>query len=230
MKKMLSFAAALVVASFAYAETVSGLESYGDLTLVDSIDCGTTAPDHASATTASSTILNALCRTMAHQEGAAAYFSYRLGAGKSLKPGDMYLLVVEYPDDLPRTMTLLNRAMDSRNGFHTGNTVGDTLGAHIISQTHCESLDVPLSQTFKCLEQLMVLNEKVYPYNSTSDSDFLDSATQGFDVIFHLFQKEDALDSAGAAVKAIKLYHVDDESAVAAKIKYPAGAPRRIVT
>ena len=226
------FAAAWV--AFASAETATGLEAYGDLTLVDSVDCATDSahefheyPENASSVT---TVLGVDCRVMPHQDGTAAYFSYRLGAGKNLVPGDMYLLVAEYPDDLPRTMTLLNRAMDSRNGFHTGRTIGDTLNAHIISQTHCESLEVPLSGAYKRLEQLMVLNENVYPYDSTDSKEFLNSATEGFDVIFQLFAKADAPDSAGAAIKSIRLYHVNNEAALAATINYPRDAPRRYVT
>ena len=215
--------------------TFEGLESYGDLTLVDSIDCATdtTHDFHESPQGGSSVeeLLGGKCRVMPHADGTASYFSYRLGKGKGLKPGDMYLLVVEYPDDLPRTATLLNRAMDSRNGFHTGRTVGDTLNAHIIPQTHCESWDVPLSGEYKRIEQLTVLNENVYPHDSTDGKKFLKSATDGFDVIFHLFQKSDAPDSAGVAIRAIRLYHVDDEESVAATIHYPAGdAPRRYVT
>lgn len=196
MKTVLSLTVAAAVAYVAHSETVAGLDAYGDLTLVDSINCGTDNahefhqyPDGGSKV---ETVLGSPCRTLAHQSGTAAYFSYRLGAGKNLVPGDMYLLVAEYPDDVPRTMTLINRAMDSRNGFHTGRTIGDTLNAHIISQTHCESLEVPLSGAYKRLEQLMVLNENVYPHDSTDGKKFLKSATDGFDVIFQLFQKEDA--------------------------------------
>ena len=234
MKTVLSLAAAAAVAYVAHSETVAGLDAYGDLTLVDSIDCATDAahefhqyPDNASSVT---TVLGESCRTMPHIEGSASYFSYRLGAGKGLVAGDMYLLVVEYPDDVPRTMTLLNRAMDSRNGFHTGRSIGDTLNAHIITQTHCESMEIPLAGEYKRIEQLMFLNEKVYPHDSTDSKKFLDSETDGFDVIFQLFPKADAPDSAGAAIKSIRLYHVNNESVLAATINYPREAPRRYIT
>ena len=234
MKTMLSLTIAFAVVCAVRSETVSGLESYGDLTLVDSIDCATDAahefhqyPDNASSVT---TVLGESCRTMPHIEGSASYFSYRLGAGKGLVAGDMYLLVVEYPDDVPRTMTLINRAMDSRNGFHTGNSVGDAIIANIIPETHCESLEVPLSRQYRRLEQLMVLNKNVYPYDGSSTVKFLDSETDGFDIIFQLFKKADSPDSAGAAIKSIRLYRVNDESSVAATINYPRDAPRRYIT
>lgn len=117
MKTVLSLAAAAAVAYVAHSETVAGLDAYGDLTLVDSIDCATDDshefhqyPDGGSKV---ETILGAPCRTLAHQSGSAAYFSYRLGEGKGLAAGDMYLLVAEYPDDVPRPMTLLKEAEDS---------------------------------------------------------------------------------------------------------------------
>ncbi len=216
------------------AETVSGLESYGDLTLVDSVECATDSAhvfhEYPSGNSYATNILGSACRAMEHVSQSASYFSFRLGEGKNLVPGDMYLLVAEYPDDAPRTATLLNRAMDSRNGFHTGVTVGDTVNAHIIPQTHCESLSVPLSGEYRSIEQLMILNENVYPCDSTSNNDFLDSATDGFDVVFQLFSKEDAPDSRGVAIRALKLYKVNSEEEIAARINYPAGAPRRMVT
>ena len=89
---------------------------------------------------------------------------------------------------------------------------------------------MPLSGEYKRIEQLTVLNENVYPHDSTDGKKFLKSATDGFDVIFQLFQKSDAPDSAGVAIRAIRLYHVDDEESVAATIHYPQDAPRRYVT
>ena len=234
MKTMLSLTIAFAVVCAVRSETVSGLDAYGDLTLVDSIDCATDSAhefhQYPAGGSAVEMILGSPCRTLAHQSGSAAYFSYRLGAGRNLVPGDMYLLVVEYPDDVPRTMTLINRAMDSRNGFHTGRSVGDTLNAHIIPQTHCESMEIPLADEYKRIEQLMVLNENVYPHDSTDQNNFLKSATDGFDVVFQIFSKEDAPDSSGAAIKSILLYHVNDEAALEATINYPSDAPRRYLT
>lgn len=228
-----SLALALVLPVFLSAATVDGLESYGDLTLVDSIVCASDSShefhEYPSGGSSVSTILGSDCRVLPHQTGSASYFSYRIGKGKSLTPGAMYLLVAEYPEDAPRTVTLINRAMDSRNGYHTGWSIGDTLNPHIITETHPESMDVPLAQDYRTLEQLMVLNEKVYPHDGTSQ--MLNSSTEGFDVIFQLFTKEDAPDSSGAAVRAIRLYRVENESALTAQIHYPGhGAPRRLVT
>ena len=231
MKRILPLLALLALS--ARAAVVPGLEAYGDLTLVDEVNCATDTShefhEHESGASSVQTILGSPCRVLPHPAANAGFFSYRLGKGKGLVAHDMYLLVVEYPDDVPRTANLLNRAMNSRNGWHTGNSVGDTLVAHIVGMTHPESLDVPLSGQYKQLEQVMFLNEKVFPYDTTDS--YIDAVQNGFDVIVHVFEQGDALDSAGAAVRAIKLYHVNDESAIRATIKYPTGdVPRRHVT
>ena len=186
--------ASLLLALFAVAQAVKadilpGLEAYGDLTLVDEVDCATDTTHefhvHSNGVTQVETILGSACRTMAHPNGESGFFSYRIGKGKGLVAHDMYLLVVEYPEDVPRTATLINRAMNSRNGFHTGISVGETMVAHIIGQTHPESMNVPLSGAYKRLEQVMFLNENVFPY-TTTDS-YIDSESEGFDVIIHVF-------------------------------------------
>lgn len=230
--------ASLLLALFAVAQAVKadilpGLEAYGDLTLVDEVDCATDTTHefhvHSNGVTQVETILGSACRTMAHPNGESGFFSYRIGKGKGLVAHDMYLLVVEYPEDVPRTATLINRAMNSRNGFHTGISVGETMVAHIIGQTHPESMNVPLSGAYKRLEQVMFLNENVFPYNTTDS--YIDSESEGFDVIIHVFSAADAPDSAGAAVRAIRLYRMNDEKGLATSINYPAGnAPKRHVT
>lgn len=215
------------------ADILPGLEAYGDLTLVDEVNCATdtTHEFHELPAGASSvqTILGSPCRVLPHPSGEAGFFSYRLGKGKGLVAHDMYLLVVEYPDDVPRTASLLNRAMNSRNGWHTGISVGETMVAHIIGQTHPESMNVPLSGTYKRLEQVMFLNEKVFPYDTTDS--YIDAEENGFDVIIHAFSAADSPDSAGPAVRAIRLYRMNDEKGLATPVKYPAGnAPKRHVT
>ena len=225
--------ASVLFASTADADILPGLEAYGDLTPVDEVDCATDTTHefhvHSNGVTQVETILGSACRTMAHPDGESGFFSYRIGKGKGLVAHDMYLLVVEYPEDVPRTATLINRAMNSRNGFHTGISVGETMVAHIIGQTHPESMNVPLSGEYKRLEQVMFLNENVFPYNTTDS--YIDSESEGFDVIIHVFSAADAPDSAGAAVRAIRLYRMNDEKGLATPINYPAGdMPKRHVT
>ena len=222
----------------ARADILPGLEAYGDLTLVDEVNCATdtthefheyTGAGPYSCGSYVTNILGSACRVLEHAEKDDLYFSYRIGKGKGLVAHDMYLLVVEYPEDVPRTATLINRAMNSRNGWHTGISVGETVVPHIVGQTHPESMSVPLSGTWNRLEQVMFLNEKVFPYDTTES--YIDSEENGFDVIFSIFTKADSPDSAGVAVRSIKLYRMNDEKGLATPFRYPAGdAPKRHIT
>ena len=233
MKRLLTALLASAAALAARADILPGLEAYGDLTLVDEIECATDTahefheyPDGASYVT---NIFGSACRAMAHPAGSAGYLSYRLGAGLGLVPHDMYLLVAEYPEDVPRTVTLINKAMDSRNGFYTGKATGQSLSGGVLAQVHPESVGVPLSGAWSRLAEVMVLNEYVYDYKSTST--LLTSATDGFDAVFQLFKAANAPDSAGIALRSIKLYRMNDEAGIASTDHYPAGdTPRRFMT
>ena len=132
MKRLIPLFAILAVCS-ARADILPGLEAYGDLTLVDEVECATDTthefhdfPENASYPT---NLLGSACRVIEHPSGNSGFFSFRLGKDKGLVAHDMYLLVVEYPEDVPRTATLLNRAMNSRNSWHTGISVGETMVA-----------------------------------------------------------------------------------------------------
>lgn len=223
----------------AMCNIISGLESYGDLTLVDEVDCATDAthglrdyPEGASYVT---NILGSACRAIAHPSSSSGYFSFRLGMGGKLEPHAMYLLVAEYPEDVPRTVTLYNKGQNSRNGFYTGKAVGISLDT-ILAQVRPESVGVPLSGGWARLEQTMVLNELVYPLSQPPDKAekadrLVSSVENGFDVAFQVFKASAAPDSAGAAVRSIRLYRMNDEAGVVSEPRYPAGdVPRRLVT
>ena len=232
------FAAALCAPVPAAADIVPGLEAYGDLTLVDEVDCAADAvhefheyPEGASKV---ETILGSPCRVLPHPTGVDGFFSYRIGKGKGLEPHAMYLLVAEDPEDAPRTATLINKATNSRTGFHTGYTVGQSTSGGVLAQIHLESVDVPLSGEYERVEELMVLNEKAYPLDKAdrdSDSVMVDAAANGFDAVFQVFRADHAPDSAGAAIRSIRLYRLNDEENVASRFDYPAGdVPRRLAT
>jgi hypothetical protein len=57
------------------------------------------------------------------------YVSFRLGKDKGLVSGKAYILVIDYPEDLPRSFIVRNHGAEISRGFHTGATVGD--GLHI---------------------------------------------------------------------------------------------------
>ncbi|MBR1609192.1 MAG: hypothetical protein IJ678_06210 [Kiritimatiellae bacterium] len=232
------FAAALCAPVPAAADIVPGLEAYGDLSLVDEVICATDVEhefhDYPEGASYATNILGSACRVLAHPSGVDGFLSWRLGKGKDLEPHAMYLLVAEYPEDVPRTATLINKATNSRNGFHTGWTVGQSTSGGVLAQIHLESVDVPLSGAWERVEELMVLNEKAYPLDKAdrdSDSCLVDVVANGFDAVFQVFRADHAPDSAGAAIRAVRLYRVNDEANVASAFRYPAGnAPRRLAT
>lgn len=219
--------------------TVAGFESYGPLTLVDRIACATDTEhrfsEYPTGRSFVTNVLGAACRAMTHvvasESGTSckcgAYVAWRLGEGGKLSPGMPYLLVVEYPDDAPRTVTLGNRGTGSRTCFHSGFTVGEALNPPYVTQ-HPEAYGVPLSHSFAELDQVMYLVEKPLSLDGKS---LRSAAKDGFDVYFSLYPKEDAPDSVGLALKSISLYRIDDPSLIETSPVYPAeGLPRRYVT
>ena len=232
MKRLSTVLLLSVLALSARADILPGLEAYGDLTLVDEVKCATDTThemhDYPAGSSYATNILGSACRAMAHPTACAGYLSWKLGRDKGLEPHAMYLLVAEYPEDVARTVTLFNKGMDSRNGFYTGYAAGQSLSGGVLSQVHVESVGVPLSGGWSRVEQTMVLNENVRPYNGGS---WTSSAANGFDVVFQLFKASNAPDSAGVALRSVKLYRVNDEAGYDAVLRYPAGdAPRRLVT
>ena len=228
--------------------TIEGLESYGDLTLVDSIDCSTDTThafrDFPVGNSYVTNILGRGCRVLHHVKRvdsgrkndkgetiwieSGAYISWRLGAGKKLKANDPYLLVVDYPDDAPRSATVMNYGAPSRRGFHTGATLGDAESPPYV-MNFLESFNIPFTGTYQQIEQVMFPCEKPEKYDGSGTR--LALSEDGFDLSFALFPDDDAPGSLGVAVSAIRLYHIDDEAALKAEINYPAGdLPRRVVT
>ena len=221
----------------AFADVVPGLEFYGDLTLVDSVDCAADTThsfhDYPSGNSYVSNILDRACRVIhpvpkdAGGKESGAYVSWRLGAGKGLVPNDPYLLVVDYPDDAPRSATVYNRGAPSRCGFHTGATFGDAIHAPYVT-LYPESYHIPFSDSYQRIEQVMFPCEKPLAYDGSGR---LQLATDGFDVAFVLFPKADTPGSLGVAVASIRLFRVNDASVLKAEINYPDETlPRRVVT
>ena len=238
MKTMLSLTIAFAVVCAVRSETVSGLESYGDLTLVDSIDCGTdnahSFRDFPSGNSYVSNILGRVCRVIHHvpknsaNKESGAYISWRIGADANLVPNAPYLLVVDYPDDAPRSATVMNYGAPSRRGFHTGATIGDAESPPYV-MNFPESFNVAFSGTYQRIEQVMFPCEKPEVYDGTGSR--ISLADDGFDLSFALFPKDDAPGSLGVAVASIRLYRITDESFLKAEINYPdESLPRRVIT
>lgn len=231
--------AILALAVSAAAEIVPGLEDYGSVTLVDSIDCATDAThrfrDYPAGRSYVSNILGRATRVMHHVtleenngKRTGAYVSWRVGEGKGIVPNDPYLLVVDYPDDAPRSVTLFNFGIAARHGWHTGFTVGASMSPQTSVSHYAESVAIPLSGEWKQLVEVVFPFEKATQYNGGSR---IDVAQNGFDIDFVLVSQDQATDSVGLAVQAVRLYRIDDYAAAKPEIHYPAGgAPRRYVT
>lgn len=234
MKIRLFHAAAALAALSAAAEAalVPGLEDYGSVTLVDEIDCAADSAhrfrEYPAGKSYVTNILGRATRAMDHDASTCCYVSWRLGEGKGIVPNDPYVLVVDYPDDAPRSVTLFNFGNATRHGYHTGWTAGDSWSPPYVTQS-LESWPVPLSGETKQLVQVMVPFEKSKQYDGSDDRIQMDS--DGFDVNFGLIKKGEAPDSVGLAVSAIRLYKIDSYDVARPAIPYPAeGLPRRIVT
>ncbi len=223
----------------AAGEIVPGLEDFGSVTLVDSIDCARDTThrfrDYPAGRSYTTNILGRLTRVMHHVtkeenngQRTGAYVSWRVGEGKGLVPNDPYLLVVDYPDDAPRTVTLFDFAMGARHGYHTGFTVGVSMSPQVSVAPCYESVAVPFSHEWKQLVEVVFPFERSTQYDGGAR---IPLATDGFDISFVLVSQDQATDSVGLAVRSVKLYRIDDYDAAKPEIHYPAGdAPRRHVT
>ena len=230
----------VLLAVAARADIVPGLEDFGSVTLVDSIDCAHDSThrfrDYPAGRSYVTNILGSATRVMHHVRNeetskgkrSGAYVSWRVGEGKGLVPNDPYLLVVDYPDDAPRTVTLFDFAMGARHGYHTGFTVGVSMSPQVSVSPCYESVAVPFSHEWKQLVEVVLPFEKSTQYNGGAR---IPLATDGFDIAFVLVSQDQATDSVGLAVRSVKLYRIDDYDAAKPEIHYPAGdAPRRHVT
>ena len=215
---------------------IPGLEDYGALTLVDEIDCSLSLaddPDHMfreypAGWSTVEDILDVPTRVMHHKSDTCCYVSWRVGKGKGIVPNEPYVLVVDYPDEAPRSVTVFNFGNATRHGYHTGWTAGDSWSPPYVTQS-IESWAIPYSGETKQLIQVMVPFEKSKQYNGSDNRIPMD--TDGFDLNFGIIKAGEAPDSVGLAVSAIRLYKIDSYDVARPSIPYPAeGLPRRIVT
>ncbi|RZL47658.1 MAG: TetR/AcrR family transcriptional regulator, partial [Pedobacter sp.] len=133
-------------------------QPFGELQLVDTIDTATQAPweEDVAGPSNVQTLLGQKARTLAPGleplTGGARFMTYRIGAGKGLIPHQAYVLDIEYPDDVPRSMFIANRGADFIRGFATGMALGDARNAYSVGTV--ESLSYPQTQTWKHYQSL----------------------------------------------------------------------------
>jgi len=212
---------------------VCELPPFGKVILVDEVDCAAEPPGHQfrespAGASRVEPILGKPCRVLRPAENEASYMAFRIGRWKLLKPGAAYVLAVEYPEDAPRSVIVMNGGNETSRGFHTGSTVGDALQAKYVN-SNPESLRVPLSGRYETWMLAFNLHDR-FP-----DLSFLRGAKErkltpedGFDVVIAQFSKPNDPTSHGAAVSRIRLYEIADADALTQRLELPpAPLPRR---
>ena len=240
MKKTI-LSSLLACSAFAlHAETIQ-LPFFGTIPVVDKVDC--TASDHRfeehpAGASRVETVLGRPCRVLPVQEDTSAFLKWRLGEGRGLKPYGAYVVVVEYPDDLPRDYLVRNNGNNSRRSFYTGSAIGDAWAADIVGH-HPESLRIPQSGRYELWTSLTFLGEKASERMESikvkgddgkekDQSVRTDIATEGFDFILAQYKRKHHPESAGLAAARILLCEIPDEKALWANIPLPpAPLPRR---
>ena len=228
-------AASVMAALPSYA---ARLPVFGEVKVVDQIDC--TKDDHRfedypSGASRVEDILGKPCRVLPVQESHCSYLSWRIGEGKGLKPNGAYVVVIEYPDDKPRSYHIRNYGNDSRRSFYTGTATGDAYEGPIVGHKP-ESLKIPQSGKYELWTALTFLGEKSSNFRDLGKDKAekegvklkLDIATDGFHIAISQYKKHWHPGSEGVAVSRILLCEIPDEKAAWAKINYPPSPlPRR---
>ena len=210
------------------------LPPFGTVSLVDRVECGASDPGHDLRSSPAEavrieTILGRPCRVLSPTNDQCAHVTFRLGRHKLLRPGGAYVLAVEYPEDAPRSMVVINTGNETARGFHTGVTVGDAMHPKYVDN-FVESLRVPLSGKWETWTMLFWLHDR-FPelglVRGTSRPRPL-TPDDGFDVTIAQFSAGNIPRSHGAAVGRISLYEVVDPDKLALPIRFPpADLPRR---
>ncbi|MBM4035411.1 MAG: hypothetical protein FJ291_27015 [Planctomycetes bacterium] len=208
---------------------------FGKLRLVQEIDCSQPNKDtlFLESPAGASKVEKALdtpCRVLPTKGGEPKLFAYRMGEGRGLKAGACYVLSLEFPDDRPRAMFICNWGCETALGFATGTALGDVLRGKYVPNNP-ESLKYPLSGKFQRWTQLFYLHDRfpeIKRPRGLGPRPLVPA--DGFWVaIAQPPAWQDPL-SAGAAVSKLRLYEVEDPSALAVKVRFPPdGLPRRHV-
>jgi hypothetical protein len=211
------------------------LAPFGRLSLVDEVLCGSDGAGHLFAeepkgASQPQELLGRPCRTLSPRPGEGAWFGYRLGKLKLLRPGAPYVLAVEYPEDAPRSLVVVNTGNETSLGFHAGLAVGDALHAKYVD-SHCESLNLPLSGAWETWTLLFRLHDRFTERGLVrGDKPRPLTPEDGFDVTIAGLSAENDPLSQGPAVSRIALYEVvDPESLVQPLPLPPAELPHRRV-
>lgn len=206
-------------------------EPFGELTLIDEINCGDPTDPHEfeqfpEGASQVQVILGRECRVLP-PEGGPKYFSYLIGKDKGLKAGSAYVLTIDYPEDQPRTVYVSNRGCETNLGFATGVALGDTIYGY--TNNNLESLKYPLAGEYRTWKQLFFLHDRIPGAKGIrDDANRPYRPADGFRVVIAQPAGNDIPASAGAAVATIRLFEAPPQDQLIAKYTpVPEGLPKR---
>ncbi|TWU28830.1 hypothetical protein [Novipirellula artificiosorum] len=202
---------------------------YGMLSLVDEIDCSAAGVrESPTGVSKVETILGRPARVLPPTASEAAYFTYRIGKMKLLRPSGVYVLAVDYPEDAPRSMLVINTGNETSRGFHTGETLGDALHPKYVNNL-VESIDVPLTGEWQTWSLLFRLHDRFPETGLLRGAEPRPLTPEnGFDVTIAQFSAENTPISQGAAVGRIRLFEVVDPHKLTQTVTLPPeDLPRR---
>ena len=203
------------------------LPPFGEVSVIDEVDC--TKADHRfedypKGQSRVETVLGKSCRVLDLQDGKSSFVKWRLGEGKGVLPNAAYVVVIEYPDDGPRSWLVRNNGNNSRRSFHTGAAIGDAYDA-LYADHHPVSLKIPQSGKYQLWTALTFPGEKAFTLDEKGK---LDVAKDGFDVILAQFAKRHAPESLGVAAARVLLCEIPDEKKLYLDLSLPpAPLPKR---
>jgi len=206
---------------------------FSQLTLVDEVICGDPNEPHTLLESSQGisdveVILSDDCRALPDDTDEPSYFGYVLGANCGLTAGNAYILVVEYPEDAPRSMVVINQGCETNRGFHTGTTLGDCLNPDNVT-SNSESIHYGLSGEYRTWQQLFHLHDRFVgiekPYGAGARP-YLPA--DGFHVLICQYGAHQDPTSSGAAVRRIALYEAPAIGAYTLSLpELPEGLPKR---
>ena len=214
-------------------------EPFGLLSLIDEVIIGESEESHEfiESEPGISSIQDILGRPtrVLSNEGSTGFIGYRLGAHANLVAGQAYVLSVDYPEDEPRTIYVINRGGEYGRGFSTGPTLGDVNQTY--THQNLESIAYPLTGEHQSWKTLFFLHDHFpaqqwIPQGATARPE---TPENGFMVYFAQpgtwsrgGTKPQAPLSSGIAISRIRLFAVPNPDELNATINYPPNPlPRR---
>ena len=200
--------------------------------VVDEIDPASQSPLHQFPDDASrvATLLGRPARMLEAGESPKT-MAWVIGKGRGLKPGHAYLLEVEYPDDLPRSIFVANRGADLLRGFSTGAAVGDARQQYV--PPSFESLDYPQTGKWQRYRTIFFLHDRfqgLYAQRDAQPGGRPYGPADGFHVIVFQAKRLNDPRSHGAAIGRIRLRAVSHLESLYPTVELPPDElPRRRV-